>query len=116
MLQKLCHGLQDFKRKLLISNGVCRDIGPTSALYVKLAFDLAARLLLPGSKPAINSRSFRTCSEASVRVRLSLRAISPASALKAQGDALAAELCKLGATADFVSADVRRDGEVTRHN
>ena len=29
------------------------DIAPTSALNVRIAFDLAARLSLPGSKPAI---------------------------------------------------------------
>src|SRR5580692_5283256 len=61
-----------------------RDIAPTSALKVKIALDLAARLSLPGSNPTINSRSFLTCSEVSARVRLSLRAISGASALKAQ--------------------------------
>ena len=31
-----------------------KDIAPTSALKVKIALDLAARLFLPGSKPAIN--------------------------------------------------------------
>src|ERR1700733_8781636 len=60
------------------------DIAPTRALKVRIALDLAARLSLPGSNPAINSRSFLTCSEVSARVRLSLRAISGANALKAQ--------------------------------
>jgi hypothetical protein len=60
------------------------DIAPTSALKVRIALDLAARLSLPGNIPTINSRSFLTCSEVSARVRLSLREISGASALKAQ--------------------------------
>src|SRR5258708_39875876 len=59
-------------------------MAPTSALKVNIALDLAACLFLPGSKAAIDSRSFLTCSEVSARVRLSLRAISGASALKAQ--------------------------------
>src|ERR1700734_1034380 len=54
------------------------------ALKVRIALDLAARLSSPGSNPASNSISFLTCSEVSVRVRSSLRAISGASALKAQ--------------------------------
>ena len=58
------------------------DIAPTSALKVRIALDLAARLSLPGSNPTINSMSSLTCSEVSARVRLSLRAISGASALK----------------------------------
>ncbi len=37
------------------------DIATTSALKVKIALDLAARLSLPGSKPTIDSRSFWTC-------------------------------------------------------
>lgn len=45
------------------------DIAPTSALKVKIALDLAARLSLPGSNPTINSRSFLTSSEVSARVR-----------------------------------------------
>jgi hypothetical protein len=60
------------------------DIAPTSALKVKIALDLASRLSLPGSNSIINSTSFLTCSEVSARVRLPLRAISGASALKAQ--------------------------------
>src|SRR5580698_2146256 len=61
-----------------------RDIAPTSALKVKIALDLAARLSLPGSNAASNSRSRWTCAEVSVRVLLSPRAISGANALKAQ--------------------------------
>src|SRR5580700_1075371 len=61
-----------------------RDIAPTSALKVRIALDLAARFSLPGSKPRINSRSALTCAEVSARVRLSLREISGANALKAQ--------------------------------
>ena len=38
-------------------------IAPTSALKVKIALDLAARLSSPGSNPISNSRSFLTCSE-----------------------------------------------------
>jgi hypothetical protein len=36
------------------------DIAPTSALKLKIALDLAARLSLPGSNPASNSRSALT--------------------------------------------------------
>ena len=36
------------------------DIAPTRALKVRIALDLAARLFLPGSKPAIKSRSALT--------------------------------------------------------
>src|SRR5260370_17427774 len=61
-----------------------RDIAPTSALKVKIALDLAARLSLPESNPTINSRSFLTCSEVSARVRLSLPSISGDSELIAQ--------------------------------
>ena len=61
MLQKACHRVQDLVRKRLIRYGSGqRHRSDARALKVRIAFDLAARLFLPGSKPAIKSRSALT--------------------------------------------------------
>ena len=55
ILQKLCHGLEDFERKVLIRYGApAKARAATSALIVKIAFDHAARLSLPGTQPVSN--------------------------------------------------------------
>jgi hypothetical protein len=93
ILQEFRHGLWYFARKRLISisresasfeTARAKDIVPRRALKVKIALGPCRAPVFAWKQSGNQLNAFRICSEASAGVRLSLRAISGASALNAQ--------------------------------